>query len=467
MPDLQLADEASRLVTYLRSADLSLITAESCTAGQISAELSAVAGSGKVMEGGFVVYSPAAKLALLGLDPNWLERFNLTSVEVAEAMARAALQRSPASAALAVTGLLGSEAKDGIPPGTVCFAWAFRLPAGLALFSRRERFHGDPARMRREATRWRCGACPNSINAPCAANAPEASDREETTMSEQRQTLPAQHQDQRPGHESEMQPKPEFVSADYRPAAKLEGKVALVTGGDSGIGRAVAVAFAREKADVVLVYLDENEDAAKTREIIESLGRQCLAFAGDVADAGFCRQVVDTLRQKWGRLDVLVNNAGEQHPQARLEDISEEQWEKTFRTNIFGMFQLTKAALPLMGKGGAIINTTSITAYKGNPQLIDYSSTKGAITSFTRSLSMNLVNRGIRVNAVAPGPIWTPLIPSTFSADKVAHFGADTPMGRPGQPEELAASYVYLACNDSSYVSGQVLHVNGGTVVNG
>lgn len=171
-------------------------------------------------------------------------------------------------------------------------------------------------------------------------------------MSEQRQTLPAQHQDQRPGHESEMQPKPEFVSADYRPAAKLEGKVALVTGGDSGIGRAVAVAFAREKADVVLVYLDENEDAAKTREIIESLGRQCLAFAGDVADAGFCRQVVDTLRQKWGRLDVLVNNAGEQHPQARLEDISEEQWEKTFRTNIFGMFQLTKAALPLMGKGG-------------------------------------------------------------------------------------------------------------------
>lgn len=168
-----------------------------------------------------------------------------------------------------------------------------------------------------------------------------------------------------------------------------------------------------------------------------------------------------------GRLDVLVNNAGEQHPQARLEDISEEQWEKTFRTNIFGMFQLTKAALPLMGKGGAIINTTSITAYKGNPQLIDYSSTKGAITSFTRSLSMNLVNRGIRVNAVAPGPIWTPLIPSTFSAEKVAHFGADTPMGRPGQPEELAASYVYLACNDSSYVSGQVLHVNGGTVVNG
>ncbi|MFO5969436.1 SDR family oxidoreductase [Pseudomonas aeruginosa] len=236
-------------------------------------------------------------------------------------------------------------------------------------------------------------------------------------MSEQRQTLPAQHQDQRPGHESEMQPKPEFGSADYRPAAKLEGKVALVTGGDSGIGRAVAVAFAREKADVLLVYLDENEDAAKTREIIESLGRQCLAFAGDVADAGFCRQVVDTLRQKWGRLDVLVNNAGEQHPQARLEDISEEQWEKTFRTNIFGMFQLTKAALPLMGKGGAIINTTSITAY--------------------------------------------------FSAEKVAHFGADTPMGRPGQPEELAASYVYLACNDSSYVSGQVLHVNGGTVVNG
>lgn len=280
-------------------------------------------------------------------------------------------------------------------------------------------------------------------------------------------TLPAQHQDQQPGREDQMQPHPQFVSEDYRAAAKLAGKVAIVTGGDSGIGRAVAVAFARERADVVLLYLNESEDALKTCQIVESLGQQCLEMAGDVADAGFCAEVARRLQERWGRVDILVNNAGEQHPQACLEDISEQQWEQTFRTNIFGMFQLTKALLPLMGEGGTIVNTTSITAYKGNPELIDYSSTKGAITSFTRSLAMNLVKRGIRVNAVAPGPIWTPLIPSTFSADEVAHFGANTPMGRPGQPEELAPAYVYLASADSSYVSGQVLHVNGGSVVNG
>lgn len=280
-------------------------------------------------------------------------------------------------------------------------------------------------------------------------------------------TLPPQHQDQQPGLEAEMRPQPEFVSSQYRAAAKLANKVAIVTGGDSGIGRAVAVTFARERADVVLLYLNESEDALKTCQVIESLGQQCLEMAGDVADAAFCAEVARRVKERWGRVDVLVNNAGEQHPQECLEDISEQQWEQTFRTNIFGMFQLTKAALPLMGEGGAIVNTTSITAYKGNPQLIDYSSTKGAITSFTRSLAMNLVKRGIRVNAVAPGPIWTPLIPSTFSADEVAHFGANTPMGRPGQPEELAPAYVYLASSDSSYVTGQVLHVNGGTVVNG
>lgn len=286
-------------------------------------------------------------------------------------------------------------------------------------------------------------------------------------MSEQKQTLPPQHQDHRPGTESEMHPRPEYKSEDYKAAGKLQGKVAVISGADSGIGRAVAVVYAKEGADVVVLYLDQPEDAEETRRQVEQLGRQCLTLAGDVADATYCRLVVDQTMAKWGRLDVLVNNAGEQHPQDRLEDISEEQWERTFRTNIFGMFQLTKAALPSMKEGGVIINTTSVTAYKGNPKLIDYSSTKGAITAFTRSLSMNLASRGIRVNAVAPGPIWTPLIPSTFDEDTVAHFGASTPMGRPGQPEEVAPAYVYLACSDSSYMSGQVLHVNGGTVVNG
>ncbi len=286
-------------------------------------------------------------------------------------------------------------------------------------------------------------------------------------MSEQKQTLPPQHQDHRPGTESEMHPRPEYKAEDYKAAGKLQGRVAVISGADSGIGRAVAVVYAKEGADVVVLYLDQPEDAEETRRQVEQLGRQCLTLAGDVADATYCRLVVDQTMAKWGRLDVLVNNAGEQHPQDRLEDISEEQWERTFRTNIFGMFQLTKAALPSMKEGGVIINTTSVTAYKGNPKLIDYSSTKGAITAFTRSLSMNLASRGIRVNAVAPGPIWTPLIPSTFDEDTVAHFGASTPMGRPGQPEEVAPAYVYLACSDSSYMSGQVLHVNGGTVVNG
>jgi len=286
-------------------------------------------------------------------------------------------------------------------------------------------------------------------------------------MSEQKQTLPPQHQDQRPGKESEMYPRPEYKGEDYKAAGKLEGKVAVITGADSGIGRAVAVAFAKEGANIALLYHSSHDDAAEAQGEIEKLGRECQRFSGDVADANFCRTVVDETLGKWGHLDILVNNAGEQHPQKRLEDISEDQWEKTFRTNIFGMFQLTKAALPKMQSGAAIINTTSITAYKGHPILIDYSSTKGAITSFTRSLAINLAPRGIRVNAVAPGPIWTPLIPSTFDEETVSKFGANTPMGRPGQPEELAPAYVYLACNDSSYVSGQVMHINGGTVVNG
>ncbi|WP_285276186.1 SDR family oxidoreductase [Halopseudomonas bauzanensis] len=284
-------------------------------------------------------------------------------------------------------------------------------------------------------------------------------------MSE-KQTLPPQHQ-QEPGSEEQMHPQPEFISEHYRSGGKLQGKVAVVTGADSGIGRAVVVHYAREGAKVALLYLDSHEDARKTEDEIRKAGGEVVTFAGDVADEGFCRKVVEEVTGQWGRIDVLVNNAGEQHPQEKLEDITAEQWQQTFRTNIFGMFLLTKAALPHMPEGGAIINTTSITAYKGNPVLIDYSATKGAIVSFTRSLAMNLSERGIRVNGVAPGPIWTPLIPSTFSAEQVSEFGGNTPMGRPGQPSELAPAYVYLACSDSSYMSGQVLHINGGTVVNG
>jgi NAD(P)-dependent dehydrogenase (short-subunit alcohol dehydrogenase family) len=282
-----------------------------------------------------------------------------------------------------------------------------------------------------------------------------------------KQTLPAQHQDRQPGLEHDMHPQPTYLSTDYRAANKLAGKVAIITGGDSGIGRAVAVHFALEGAHVALVYLDENEDAQKTLNEVTQHGGQAIAMAGDVAEATFCKCVVDAVIAKWGRLDILVNNAGEQHPESNLQDMDEQQWEKTFRTNIFAMFQLTKLALAHMQAGASIINTSSITAYKGNPMLLDYSSTKGAITSFTRSLSTNLAAKGIRVNGVAPGPIWTPLIPSTFSAEKVATFGADTPVGRPGQPSEVAPAFVYLASNDASYMTGQMLHVDGGSVVNG
>ena len=285
-------------------------------------------------------------------------------------------------------------------------------------------------------------------------------------MAEDNQTLPPQEQPE-PGKEGLMNPRPEYRGEDYKAAGKLEGKTAIITGGDSGIGRSVAVLFAREGADVAILYLDQHQDAEETRTVVEQYGRRCLTFAGDVADRDVCRKVTDETLAAFGKLDILVNNAAEQHPQEKLEDISEEQWEKTFRTNIFGMFQMTKAVLPHLGKGASIINTTSVTAYKGSPQLLDYSATKGAITAFTRSLSMNLAERGIRVNGVAPGPIWTPLISSTFDADEVAEFGSNTPMKRPGQPDEVAPAYVYLASSDAAYVSGQVIHVNGGTVVNG
>ncbi|MDJ1480811.1 SDR family oxidoreductase [Cytophagaceae bacterium YF14B1] len=279
--------------------------------------------------------------------------------------------------------------------------------------------------------------------------------------------FPAQTQDGQPGMETEMTPQPEVIREDYRGSGKLEGKVALITGGDSGIGRAVAVHFAREGANVAIVYLNENEDAQITKQLIEDEGRQCLLIQGDIRDESFCQNAVQQTKQRLGRFDVLVNNAAEQHPQEDIETISKEQLETTFETNIFSMFYFVKAALSLMPEDGVIINTSSVTAYKGNPTLLDYSSTKGAIVAFTRALSQNLASKGIRVNAVAPGPIWTPLIPATFEAEKVSKFGKDTPLGRAGQPSEVAPAYVFLASKDSSYITGQVIHVNGGSVVNG
>ncbi|TDL80683.1 SDR family oxidoreductase [Peribacillus frigoritolerans] len=285
--------------------------------------------------------------------------------------------------------------------------------------------------------------------------------------SQSKKTMPAQHQDVQPGHENLMNPQPEFDALQYKGSEKLLDKVAIITGGDSGIGRAVAVHYAKEGADVVISYLDEHEDANETKRLVEQEGRKCILMPGDIGEESFCGQIVSETVGQLGKIDILVNNAAEQHPQAGIEEISKEQLERTFKTNIFSFFYMTKAALPHMKQGSSIINTSSITAYAGNDQLIDYSSTKGAITAFTRSLSASLVKKGIRVNGVAPGPIWTPLIPSTFDAEKVSEFGADTPMGRPGQPDELAPSYVFLASNDSTYITGQMIHVNGGKIING
>ncbi len=278
---------------------------------------------------------------------------------------------------------------------------------------------------------------------------------------------PPQHQDTRPGRQGPMDPQPATRRPGYRGTGKLDGKVALITGGDSGIGRATAVLFAREGAKVGIVYLNEDADAEETRRLVAAEGQPCTVLRGDVGDEETCRRAVARMVEEHGRIDVLVNNAAEQHPQRKLEDITAEQLEHTFRTNIFACFFMAKAALPHMAEGGAIINTTSVTAYKGSPMLLDYSATKGAIVAFTRSLALSVAERGIRVNGVAPGPIWTPLIPSTFPEDKVESFGADVPMKRAGQPEEVAPCYVFLASDDSSYMSGQVLHPNGGSVVNG
>lgn len=274
--------------------------------------------------------------------------------------------------------------------------------------------------------------------------------------------FPPQHQAVQPGLETLMNPKPIFDNPDYAGSDKLKNKVALITGGDSGIGRAVSLAFAKEGADISIVYFNEHVDAAKTKALVESQGRKCLLISGDLREESFCKKIVKDTLDAFGHLDILVNNAGVQFPQNSLENISTEQLEDTFRTNIFPLFHVTKAALPHLKKESSIINTASITAYMGNKLLIDYSSTKGAIVSFTRSLALSLVSKGIRVNGIAPGPVWTPLIPSSYSAKYVETFGLDTPMKRAGQPVELAPAYVYLASDDSTFVTGQILHVNGG-----
>jgi NAD(P)-dependent dehydrogenase (short-subunit alcohol dehydrogenase family) len=282
-----------------------------------------------------------------------------------------------------------------------------------------------------------------------------------------RRLRPPQHQKRQPGIESKMRPLPEAIRAEYRGSGKLAGRVAIITGGDSGIGRAVAAAFAREGADVVVAYLSEQGDARETARLVEETGQGCLLVAGDIGREPVCNRIVAKTMKRFGRIDILVNNAAEQHPVKSIAEITKAQLERTFRTNIFSQFYLTQAALKHLPRGGSIINTASVTAYRGNPDLLDYSATKGAIVTFTRSLAMQLVERGIRVNAVAPGPIWTPLIPATFPAKKVASFGSDVPMARAGEPAEVAPAYVFLASSDASYMTGQVLHPNGGEIING
>jgi NAD(P)-dependent dehydrogenase (short-subunit alcohol dehydrogenase family) len=276
---------------------------------------------------------------------------------------------------------------------------------------------------------------------------------------------PRQEQTRQPGRESEMRPRP-----DYRPlvagSGRLRGKVAVITGGDSGIGRAVAVAMAREGADIAILYLEEHKDAAETTRLVEEEGTSAIRIAGDIGDEAFCREAIDQVLDEFGQIDILVNNAAEQHETEDLAKISSEQIDRTFRTNIYSCFYMTKYALPHMKRGASIINTASVVAYKGHKTLLDYSATKGAVVAFTRSVSLALSDKGIRVNAVAPGPIWTPLIPASFDSDKVAQHGSSAEMERAGQPNEVAPCFVFLASPEASYISGQVLHPNGGVVLN-
>jgi NAD(P)-dependent dehydrogenase (short-subunit alcohol dehydrogenase family) len=282
-------------------------------------------------------------------------------------------------------------------------------------------------------------------------------------MAEQR---PPQHQERQPGREHPMEPQPEYIRDDYRGTGKLDGLAAIVTGGDSGIGRSVAVHFAREGANVVVAYLEEDADADETRKLVEAEGVRCELFRGDLGDPATADELVQKCLAAFDRLDILVNNAAEQHAVQAFEEVTAEQWEQVFRTNIHAYFYLTRAAAPHLSEGASIINTTSVNAYKGHATLIPYTASKGAIVAFTRSIALALMDRGIRVNGVAPGPVWTPLIPATFPADAVANFGSSAPMKRPGQPSEIGPSYVFLASRDGSYVTGQVIHPNGGYVVN-
>lgn len=279
-------------------------------------------------------------------------------------------------------------------------------------------------------------------------------------------TFPEQHQNRQPGRESEMNPLPIFDNKDYKAAGKLEAKVAIITGGDSGIGRAIAIAYAKEGADIAIVYLNENDDARETEKTLSDYGKKCLRIPLNLKEEQSSIDVVSMVMQEFGRIDILVNNAGVQYPQNSILDITRDQMLHTFESNFFSCFYMTKAVLPYIQKGCSIINTTSITAFKGHETLIDYSATKGAILSFTRSMALSLVKQEIRVNAIAPGPIWTPLIVSSFSAEDVKTFGSTTPMARAGQPCELAPAYVFLASDDSSYITGQVLHINGGNIIN-
>ncbi|QOR39637.1 SDR family oxidoreductase [Billgrantia diversa] len=283
-------------------------------------------------------------------------------------------------------------------------------------------------------------------------------------MSEEKQ--PPQEQSHQPGAEYKMDPKPEYIRESYRGADKLKDKVAIITGGDSGIGRAVAVHYAREGADCVIAHLEEDTDARDTQSLIEAEGRRCLVLKGDVGEPSFCQEIVDKTLQEFGKVNIVVHNSAEQYDWDDITDIPDDQLQRTFQTNVFSHFYLTKSALPHMHEGDSIICTSSINAFKGNPSLIDYTATKGAIQGLVRSLAKPLAEKGIRINAVAPGPVWTPLIPASFPAEKVASFGGQVPMNRAGQPSEMGPAYVYLACEESSYMSGQTLHLNGGVVLN-
>lgn len=287
----------------------------------------------------------------------------------------------------------------------------------------------------------------------------------ETTKTKMPREIRRQHQDQQPGIERQMEPRPVYDTDDPG-LGRLKGKVAIITGGDSGIGRAVAIQFAKEGADVAIVYLNEHEDAEETSEAIKKYGKEALLLSTDISIEENCKHVVEETLKKFGQIDIVVNNAAVQYEQHDITDITGEQWEHTFRVNIFAYFYLTKYAVPHLKEGSVIINTTSVTAYKGNKTLMDYSSTKGAIVSFTRSLSQSLAEKGIRVNAIAPGPVWTPLIPASFGEEKVEQFGKDIPLGRPAQPVEIAPCYVFLASREGAFITGQVLHPNGGSIIN-